>query len=263
MDIKSTILERKLRKTATTSGEFYIASELVKVAKDLVVALHENKVSEGEQKLQQTTIELAEKLKQLASQIQENTQKDTSAAVSDTKKEMNTLVQQLEQLTSVFLTNIEGKKTKIEARLSDIENNVEKYRGKKGDQGIAGRSGKDGKDGSPDTADQVVEKVNNATKKVKISAIEGLSDELRKAKRENGSKAAGGMGNTQHETYPVGVSTTSVTLNYSPANAGRAIWLHYQGQYMVYGTHYTVSGKVINLLFVPTDGTYLDILYIR
>jgi hypothetical protein len=198
--------------------------------------------------------DLSNKLKVLASILEESAQKRATNA----QKELTTVSQQaIDQVTRA-----------VEAVLTDIERfrGPEGRPGKDGRDGIVGQRGErgaDGKDGSPDTPEQVVGKVNKVGG-VKIVAVDGLVEALKKAKKETGGgKSGGGMGNTQHETYPVSSGTTTITLNYPPANGGRAVWFHYQGQYMVYGTHYTVSGRTVTLLFTPVDGSYADILYIR
>lgn len=252
MSLKSTIIERRMRKAATP-GELYFADRLIVAAKELLATLHDDRTVSDREKLGQYATELARKLQILVTELEESAKNEATNA----KNEVKTASQQaIDRVTQA-----------VEAVLTDVE----RFRGPQGRPGVDGRDGKPGKpgekgekgaDGSPDTPEQVAEKVNKAGG-VKISAITGLSDELRKAKRDTGGGKGGGMGNTQHETYPLSASSTSITLNYSPANDGRAIWFHYQGQYMVYGTHYTVSGRTVTLLFTPTDGTYADILYIR
>ena len=96
-----------------------------------------------------------------------------------------------------------------------------------------------------------------------MSSIDGLEDELKKAKKGGGGKSGGGMGNVYHETKAISSGTTSITTTYPVAANGRACWLFYQGQFLVYGTHYTVSGNVFTLTFDKIDSTYLDLTYIR
>lgn len=148
------------------------------------------------------------------------------------------------------------------AKVSDFFMNAERFKGEKGDMGA---SGKDGKDGSPDTAEQVIAKINSMPGKVNLNVIAGLSqrlEHLAKTIRDAGGKGSGGMGNVQHESKIVTPSTTSVNTTYTVAGCGYAIWTYYQGQLIMRGVHYTVSGKTINLLFTPEDGT-LDIIYFR
>jgi len=142
--------------------------------------------------------------------------------------------------------------------------------GPQGPMGV-GKAGKDGKDGSPDTPDQVVEKVNKADKKILLTAIDGLVKELDVIKRTvrerggGGSSGGGGMGQPQHETKSVSSASTTVTTTTPISAGGRALWVYYQGQFLVYGTHYTVGAdkKTLTLLFTPQDSTSIDITYIR
>ena len=95
-------------------------------------------------------------------------------------------------------------------------------------------------------------------KKSIASALRGLQNANRSVAR-----SGGGIGNPQHETKNVSSATTTVTLTYNVAANGRMIWAYYQGQNLVYGTHYTISGKTMTLLFTPQDSTFIDIVYIR
>lgn len=149
------------------------------------------------------------------------------------------------------------------AKVSDFFANAERFKGDKGDTGAPG---KDGEDGSPDTAEQVVAKLNSMPGKVNLNVIAGLSqrlEHLAKTIRDAGGKGGGGQGNVQHETKAVNSGTTSVTTSYNVGGGGYAIWAYYQGQLVMRGTHYTVSGKTVTLLFTPQDNTYIDIIYIR
>ncbi len=253
MSLKSTIIERRMRKT-TTPGELYFADRIITAAKELLETLHDERVAQDREKLATYASELVQKMQELVVLLELSAKNEATSA----KNEVKTASQQaIDRVTQA-----------VEAVLTDLERfrGPQGRPGRDGADGLPGKPGErgaDGKDGSPDTPEQVIEKVNKVGG-VKMAAVVGLSDALKKAKKDNGGgKSGGGMGNTQHETYPLGASTTSITLNHSPANGGRAIWFHYQGQYMVYGTHYTVSGRTVTLLFTPTDGTYADILYIR
>lgn len=149
------------------------------------------------------------------------------------------------------------------------------FDGKPGRDGRDGRSikgekgdkGDKGKDGSPDTPDQVVSKVNKASKKINLSAIERIEEELEKirdAVRKSGGKSGGGgMGKPIHETFSGDGSTTSFTLSNNVAASGTAAWVYYNGQFLVNSTHWSVSGTTLSLTFTPEDGTSIDITYIR
>lgn len=90
-------------------------------------------------------------------------------------------------------------------------------KGDKGDSviGPAGKDGRDGKDGSPDTPDEVVEKVNNAEKKIEPKQIKGLQAAL-KAMDDYGNTQVGGGGPTYKFRHNGTVISDHVTeLNFS------------------------------------------------
>lgn len=263
MSLKATIIERKMRKAATP-GELYFADRLIAAAKELLAAEHAYKTDSAKQELAQHVASLYDKVSQLVAKLETDAEEAVKTAKGQAKKDAQEALVRVQAIRadceSAIIRMCSESERKITAKVDAILTNLEQFRG---EPGLPGTPGEPGKDGSPDTPDDVVEKVNTAGKKVKLSAIEGLSEELRKARRENGGKSGGGMGNPQHETYPVGSSTTTVTLSYPVAANGRAAWVYYQGQWLVYGTHYTISGKTLSLLLTATDGTYIDLLYIR
>lgn len=176
------------------------------------------------------------------------------------------------------ITEVAQQAAKMIPRPRDGYNGINGKDGKKGERGEPGKQGKEGlpgrpgKDGSPDTPDQVVEKVNDASRKIRMSAIDGLPtelDNLRVAIRSSGGRkgggGGGGMGNVQHETKSVGSATTTITTNYKIAGQGYAVWAYYQGQFIVRGTHYTVGTdqKTLTLIFTPDNSTAIDLVYIR
>lgn len=149
--------------------------------------------------------------------------------------------------------------------------------GPKGDQGPEGKAGKNGekgKDGSPDTPEQIAAKLNKTEASVDQSVIKGLpalmtniEKAFKRISQGGGSKGGGskggGMGQVQHERKSVSSATTSVTSNFNISGGGLAIWAYYNGQMIMRGTDYTVSGKTIPLLFTPQDNTVIDIIYFR
>lgn len=131
------------------------------------------------------------------------------------------------------------------------------------------KDGEDGIDGSPDTPEQIVDKLNTLEEKVEMNVVKGLKNyfdnfnkKLQSIKSGQSSKG-GGMGNVIHKTFSVGSSTTSSSLDSKVAADGNAIWIYYQGQFLVKGTHYTVSGSTITWLETFVDNTYVDVTYIR
>lgn len=130
--------------------------------------------------------------------------------------------------------------------------------------------GKPGKDGSPDKPEEIANKLNTTSESINQGVIKGLPasfKRLEKAIREKhgggGGKGGGGMGNIQHESKAVSSASTSVTTSYNIAGKGFAIWAYYQGQMIVRGTHYSVNGKTLTLLFTPQDSTAIDLIYMR
>ncbi len=129
---------------------------------------------------------------------------------------------------------------------------------------------KDGLDGSPDSSNEVVDKVNSATRKIKLAMIDGLEERLKLLHRTISekvvSKGGGGMGNVQHELFNVSSATTTVTTVSPISGNGYAIMgLFHNGQQLHRGTHYTVGGnrRTITLTFTPQDDTQITIVYIR
>jgi len=114
-----------------------------------------------------------------------------------------------------------------------------------------------------------IDKVNSATRKIKMTMIDGLEERLKLLHRAISekvvSRSGGGMGNTLHETFPTSSATTTITTGSPIAGNGYAIWLFHNGQSLQRGTHYTVNGnrRTITLTFVPQDDTEITIIYIR
>lgn len=131
-----------------------------------------------------------------------------------------------------------------------------------------GKQGKPGKDGSPDTPEQIADKLNTLEERVDMKVIKGLKtyfDNLNKKLQsiKSSKGGGGGMGNVTHQTFSVGSTTTSSSLNSNVAANGNAIWARYQGQMLVKDTHYTVSGSTITWLETFNDNTFVDVTYIR
>ena len=103
----------------------------------------------------------------------------------------------------------------------------------------------------------LLEETEERLRKTLNGAIRGIQRTSRP------SVKGGGMGNIVTQSTAVSSATTTIALTNSVASNGKAIWFNYQGQQQAYGTHFTVSGKTITLLFTPADDTYADIIYIR
>lgn len=117
-----------------------------------------------------------------------------------------------------------------------------------------------------ESPDEIARKINSKEGLIDLKSIKGLENYLKNIQRSMRDKSGiskGGMGNVVPETFAINSSTTSITLANNVASNGRAIWFNYQGQQQAYGTHFTVSGNIVTLLFTPDDGSYADIIYIR
>jgi len=130
------------------------------------------------------------------------------------------------------------------------------------------KDGENGKDGSPDKPEEIADKLNTLEEKVEIKVIKGLKtyfDNINKKIQgiKSSQSSGGGMGNVIHKTFDVDSSTTSSSLNTKVAANGNAIWIYYQGQFLVKGTHYNISGSTITWLETFSDNTYVDVTYIR
>lgn len=141
----------------------------------------------------------------------------------------------------------------------------------RGKDGKDGRDGKDGKDGSPDLPEQVRNKLETlkGNKRLDQSAIKGLDEFLKQINRivtqrlREGGGSGGGMGKVLHQTFAGNGVATTFSLSSAPTASGNAIWVYYNGQFLVKGTHYNVSGSTITTTFVPDNGTSIDVTWIR
>lgn len=261
MGIKEILIQKKLEKTASPL-ELFIAPKIFQAVEELVKTTHNAEADKLKDELKAYTSAFFARFEQLSRQIEQSIQAETTTKKDESIKAITRMMADLETFKVESFAKIDEYNRKITAqsqeKVNEVLNKLESLRGPKGDDG---KTGARGADGSPDTPQEVVSKVNKA-KGVKISAIDGLEEELKKAKK-GGGKAAGGMGNVQHETKPVSSGTTSVSTTYPVAAGGRAAWLYYQGQFLVYGTHYTIAGSTVTLTFDKVDGTFIDITYIR
>lgn len=155
-------------------------------------------------------------------------------------------------------------------------------RGEKGEQGerglpgINGRDGRDGKDGipgargergfdgSPDTPEEVRDKLSSLEggERLNVSAIDGI-DERIKSSAPRSFFGGGAARAWVHQTFDVGVATTTLTLDNAVGAGGFAIFAYYQGQFIVRGTHYTMGtdAKILTLTFTPQADTAIDVVY--
>lgn len=262
MGIKTILLKKKLEKTASPM-ELFVAQNLYDVMERLVEATHGEESDKLRAELKVFTDDFFAKFKNLGEQLAISIQSDTQTKKDEAVQAIARMMVDLSAFKTECLNKIDEHNRTVtaqaDAKVAKILNNIEDFRGP---QGVDGKPGIKGNDGSPDTAEQVVAKVNKAGG-VKMSAVEGLPEAIKAVKKGGGGKSGGGMGNVQHETKAVSSGTTSVNTTYPVAAGGRAAWVYYQGQFLVYGTHYTIAGSTITLTFDKVDGTYLDITYIR
>jgi len=113
--------------------------------------------------------------------------------------------------------------------------------------------------------EELAKKLNTLEEKVDLSVIRGLKNVLDILRRNIHSKQSGGggMGLPVSFSFNGNGSTTEFTLPNNVAAGGNAIWVYYQGQYLVPATHFTVSGMTLSLTFTPDDGANIDGLLIR
>lgn len=262
MGIKTIILKKKFEKVASPI-ELLVAKQLYNLLEPLVKTSHNEEFDKLHIELKAYTNDFFTKFKELGKQVEASVQSDTKSKKDEAVQAIAKMMVELNTFKTDCLAKIDEHNRAVvaqaDAKVAKILNNVEQFRGPEGKKGDPGLKGSDG---SPDTPEEVVGKVNKVGG-VKMSAIEGLPEAIKAAKKGGGGKSGGGMGNVQHETKPVSSATTSVNTTYPVAAGGRAAWLYYQGQFLVYGTHYTIAGNTITLDFDKVDGTFLDITYIR
>lgn len=130
--------------------------------------------------------------------------------------------------------------------------------------GRDGKDGKDGKDGEKgeDGKSADLKEVDERFDSLKKDIFEELE---KKAKKGGGVLPNIFIGNyIVHEVHNVDSSTTSVTLNYTIAGQGNAIFgARYQGQTLDKDVHYTVAVNIITPLVTFEDSTQFSITYVR
>ena len=151
-------------------------------------------------------------------------------------------------------------------------------KGEKGDRGDPGESiiGLPGKDANPEEVLELVEKripelgerIRDSLELLKdedrldVSAIKGLSDELKRLNDNVGATRAA-LGAVRQMrisefSFQGDDSTTGFSLPKEPHAKGKAIWVSYNGQLLQPTAHYTISGKTLNLTFTPATGSNVE-----
>lgn len=128
------------------------------------------------------------------------------------------------------------------------------------------------KEAIPETPEETATKLNTLSEAVEWKVIKGLDKKFEgmsrviREKGGGGKAGGGGMGNWVHQQFTLTSASTTVTLSSRVAANGLAHIARYEGQVLDYGTHYTISGKIITLLFTPDDSTpasIFSIAYVR
>jgi|GEM_PF-6856629 len=115
------------------------------------------------------------------------------------------------------------------------------------------------------TFDEIARGIESLPEQKKLDYRTGLKNTPNEtsSNTNNTTFRSGGMGNVETQSTNLSSATTTINLVHNIASNGKAIWFNYQGQQQQLGVHFTVSGKIITLLFTPDDNTVADIIYIR
>lgn len=244
----------------------FVAEQMYNKIDAIVEEAHLDK----EQILVKTGKDLARQLVSLTDTLAQRVEQDVKAVQSDTESSIAEhraeTLQKIEDTLLSYTDKTERAVQEVKDKAAMVLVAIESKRGPKGEPG---NPGKDGKDGAPDTGEEIAKKLNKTKGTVSMGVIAGLLEEIQALKREvrkkgeKGGGGGGGMGNVVTQSTAINSVTTNINLESNVASKGKAIWFNYQGQQQAYGTHFTVSGKIITLLFTPDDNTYADIIYIR
>lgn len=141
--------------------------------------------------------------------------------------------------------------------------------------GPIGPPGRNGKDGESPKLEAVAEATLKLLEKQKLpmDVIEGLRNtlnilnrniaEVKNLKLKGGGGGGGGMGNIVDFSFAGDGSTTAFTLDSNVAGNNFAIWAYYQGQFLMPGVHFNVSGRTFTTTFTPANNTTIEGIYIR
>jgi gas vesicle protein len=226
-------------------------------------------------------------IEQKSQEISDNLDKVVKGITEDVKKLTEDIKKKGEGEITKYLDTFGNRKIELRGN-----NGRDGINGQNGSNGIDGKNGKNGKNGETpvvyydkiimevvgqigdlkEKGNEIISKINGSSDKILISSVKNLQEELDKLKNEirvtarsGKTSSGGGMGMPVHESKSLTSSTTSVQTNQKVSAKGYAIWIYYQGQMVARGVGYTMSNdnRTINLSFTPTDGTFLDIIYIR
>jgi hypothetical protein len=129
------------------------------------------------------------------------------------------LDEELSKGLSEVQNKIQNSISNCESKMEECAKRVEAMKPPRGEKGEKGDIGISGKNGSPDTPNQVVDKINTADKKVNISSVSGLPDELvnlRTAIIKSSTKkcgSGGGYWKEKNDVITPSSSTASTVVN--------------------------------------------------
>lgn len=246
------------KQRADSLKEMLSLSPIIEYLKGIVkelVSSYEERVSQNASNTSDKIIEIGNKTESELSYFVQEKVNEINAHFQNIQDTITANVTRFDTDSATILKDLQISLRKLKeetvAEIQRIFSDVERFKGEKGDQGIPGDKG--------DTGDSV--KLEDILEEIKPE-LARIREEVKKVASQKQS-GGGGMGNLQHESKAVSSGTTSVNTTYTVAGGGYAIWAYYQGQLIMRGVHYTVSGKTITLLFTPEDNTTIDVIYHR
>lgn len=254
-------MQRELEKERMNSlKEMLSLTPIISYLKDVIDSLassHEDTLTETAANAVLDVLSTCESEKESINSFIKTKEKEERAHFASIEDNITTLSslfgKEKESIIATTKENLRRLEDKTNEELQRIFSDASKFRG---EQGIQGKKGDKGDKGDSVTKEEVLAELTP-----EIANIRQEIKRVASAKKEGGG--GGGMGNVQHETKAVSSATTSVNTTYNIGGGGYALWAYYQGQLIMRGVHYTVSGKTISLLFTPDDNTNIDIIYIR
>jgi len=221
---------------------------------------------------------ISEKVEAVLAKIDTKTEDAFAKIEGEAEATVERVSKHLDAITEDFKSNLNGE-------IAGIKATVENMRGPEGKVGENGRDGKDAQDIDPksvvplvlaqiqpDKPNTMVDKINTATNKIRLSLIEGLMQELsdlrnaimRLKTNQKSAGGGGGMGAVINQQFDGNASDTTFALTYDIAgNSTAVIGCRYNGQMLYLGDQFTISGKVLTTTFVPAASTKVEITYIR
>lgn len=114
-----------------------------------------------------------------------------------------------------------------------------------------------------DTAEQVVDKVNSAGGKIKRERVEGFDDyeDIKRQAKFASSRSIPpgpvGFRGAARFSFTGNGSTTEFRLPKTPALGGLALWMYYNGAWLVPDTDFTLAGNLVTTQFVAGENTFI------